>query len=65
MTKKKSIARNESEAMTMIINIQAMQTKVYGKCFEYSDFSANTCDELFELQNSLIPEYNATFTKVN
>lgn len=50
--------RDEIAAMTVICNIQAMQTKVYGKCFDYSDFASNTLDELHNLQDQLIPEYN-------
>lgn len=50
--------RDEIAAMTVICNIQAMQTKVYGKCFAYSDFSGNTLEELYDLQDQLIPEYN-------
>jgi len=53
--------RDEIKAMSVICNIQAMQTKIYGKCFSYSAFASNTLDELHELQDSLIPEYNATF----
>ncbi len=49
------------EAQTIIINIQMMQDKVHGKHFEYSDFSGNTIDELRELQEQMIKEYNATF----
>lgn len=53
--------RNEVAAMTVICNIQAMQNKVYGKCFDYSDFASNTLDELYNLQDQLITEYNDTF----
>lgn len=63
----KTIAiRDEIQAMTIICNIQAMQNVIYGKSFEYADFSANTIAELYNLQNSLIEEYNnAVITKVN
>ena len=38
-----------------------MQTKIYGKQFEYKQFKGNSIEELRELQNSLIVEYNNTF----
>jgi hypothetical protein len=53
--------RNEIEAMAIICNIQMMQTKIYGKQFEYKEFSSNSIYELRELQNNLITEYNKTF----
>lgn len=53
--------RNEIEAMTVIINIQMMQDKVYGKRFEYDDFKGNSIEELRELQDKMIIEYNNTF----
>jgi len=55
--------RDEAEAMTIIINIQMMQDKVHGKHFEYYQFNGNTIEELRELQEAMIKEYNATFTK--
>lgn len=54
--------RNEFEAMTIICNIQMMQDKVYGSRFEYDQFNGNTIEELRELQEKMIKEYNATFT---
>ena len=48
----------EVEAMTVICNIQAMQTRLYGKCFDYDQFNGNTFEELRNLQDTLIPEYN-------
>lgn len=53
--------QEEIHAMTVIINIQMMQNKVYGKRFEYHQFNANTLEELYELQDQLIKEYNQTF----
>ena len=57
--------RNEILAMTIICNIQVMQTKVYGKQFEYKQFNGNSIAELEDLQERMIVEYNATFKKVN
>lgn len=53
--------RNEIEAMPVIINIQMMQDKVYGKHFEYYQFNGNTIEELRELQDAMIKEYNESF----
>lgn len=54
----KKQARPEIEAMYVIINIQQMQKVIYGKSFAYDDFNANTIEELRNLQDKLIPEYN-------
>ena len=54
-------AQEEMQAMTVITNIQVMQEKVYGKRFEYHQFNGNTLEELYELQDQLIKEYNQTF----
>ena len=53
----------EIQAMDVIINIQTMQKKIYGKLFDHNDFNGNSLDELYELQSSLIPEWNKTFVK--
>jgi hypothetical protein len=53
--------RNEIEAMGIICNIQMMQNKIYGYQFEYDKFNGNSLEELRELQNNLINEYNKTF----
>jgi len=53
--------RNEIEAMGVIVNIQMMQEKVYGKKFEYKQFKDNTIEELRNLQDRMIIEYNNTF----
>ena len=50
--------RNEIEAMNIIINIQTMQNYIHGECFDYSDFSSNTIDDLRNLQDEMIKEYN-------
>lgn len=55
----KKEARNEAEAMTIIINIQTIQEKVHGKRFEYEDFEANSIDELRLLQDIMVAEWNA------
>jgi len=52
--------RNEIEAMTIIINIQMMQNKIYGSSFEHSFFEVNTIDELRTLQSDLLIQYNKT-----
>lgn len=57
-------SRNEIEAMTIICNIQMMQEKVYGSKFEYYQFNGNTIDELRDLQDSIIKEYNASLTQL-
>lgn len=57
-TSKTIAIRDEIQAMIIICNIQAMQKVIHGKSFEYSDFACNTIDDLYELQNSLIEEYN-------
>ena len=61
MTTKKTSRKNweeEVEAITVIGNIQAMQTSLYGQCFDFDKFNGNTLDELRNLQDKLIPEYN-------
>ena len=61
MTTKKTSRKNweeEAEAITVIGNIQAMQTSLYGQCFDFDKFNGNTLDELRNLQDKLIPEYN-------
>lgn len=65
MKSNKSVRRpsEEVEAMTIIINIQAMQEKIQGKRFEYEQFNGNTLEELRELQEWLIPEYNKAVAK--
>lgn len=55
-------AQENIEAMTIIINIQTMQDKIYGKRFEYDDFNANTVEELRNLQSQLISEWNKAVT---
>ena len=50
--------RNEIEAMYIICNIQQMQKCIYSKSFAYDDFKGNTIDELRDLQNNLITDYN-------
>lgn len=55
--------RNEIEAMVIIVNIQMMQSKVYGKQFEYENFKGNSIDELRNLQDIMVIEYNNTFKK--
>lgn len=55
--------RNEIEAMQLIVNIQMMQDKVHGSHFEYPQFNGNTIEELRNLQDAMIKEYNATFKK--
>ena len=57
--------RNEIEAMTIICNIQMMQDKVYGERFDYDRFKGNSIEELRELQDQMIKEYNAALTMPN
>ena len=49
----------EAEAMTIICNIQAMQSRLYGDNFSYDSFNGNSLAELRALQDRLIPDYNA------
>jgi len=49
----------ESEAMAIICNIQDMQSRLYGDNFSYDSFNGNSLAELRELQDRLIPVYNA------
>ena len=60
----KNNSRNEIEAITIICNIQMMQDKVYSSHFEYKQFNDNSIDELMDLQDKMIVEYNNSF-KVN
>jgi hypothetical protein len=56
--------KTSPELMTVIINIQLMREKINANYDKHSDFKhleKLTDDELYELQNSLIPEYNKTF----
>ena len=53
--------RNEIEAMNIIINIQMMQKKVYDVSFSYKAFDGNSIEELRELQDKMIVEYNNSF----
>mgnify|MGYP003502686452 CR=1 FL=1 len=55
--------RNEIEAMDIIINIQMMQDKVSGEHFQYDQFSGNTIEELRNLQEIMIKQYNESFKK--
>lgn len=55
--------RNETEAMTIICNIQNMQRIAYGNCFEYNDFDGNSIEELRKLQDEMIPIYNNSINK--
>ena len=61
MQKNKTSRKNweeEAEAITLIGNIQAMQTSLYGQCFDFDKFNGNTLEELRIIQDKLIPEYN-------
>lgn len=49
--------------MNIIVNIQMMQDKVYGKKFEYNQFKNNTIEELYKLQDEMIKEYNNSLKK--
>ena len=42
----------------IIVNIQTMQEKIYKRRFSFEEFQGNTLDELRELQNNLIDEWN-------
>lgn len=50
------------EAMQLIINIQTMQERIYKRRFSFQEFQGNTLDELRELQNNIINEWNKTLT---
>ena len=51
------------QAMQLIINIQTMQEKIYKRRFNFEEFQGNTLDELMELQNNIIEEWNNTIKK--
>jgi hypothetical protein len=53
--------RNEIEAMGVIVNIQMMQEKVNGKSWEYKQFKNYDIEQLRNLQDKMIVEYNNTF----
>lgn len=46
------------EAMQLIINIQTMQERIYKRRFSFEEFQGNTLNELRELQNNIINEWN-------
>ena len=48
------------QAMQIIVNIQTMQEKIYKRRLNFEEFQGNTLDELMELQNNLIDEWNNT-----
>ena len=54
---------NEIEAMQVICNIQVMQEKIDGTKLPYKYFSKFSCDELHEMQNNLINDYNSSLSK--
>lgn len=49
--------KDHPELMTVIINIQNM-TKKIGKEIPFTELENKNSDELHELQDELIPEYN-------
>ena len=51
------------QAMQIIVNIQTMQEKIYKRRFSFEEFQGNTLDELMELQNNIIEEWNNTIKK--
>ena len=53
--------QQEIEAMTIICNIQMMQTKIKGTQDAYKDFNNFSIEDLREFQDSCITKYNATF----
>lgn len=55
--------QNNPELMTRICNIQAMKGKInpdYDQFADFKNLEKLTEDKLWELQNSLIIEYNKT-----
>ncbi len=56
--------KTNPELMNVIINIQNMKTKINPKYDRFSDFGnleKLTENQLYRLQDRLIPEYNKTF----
>ena len=53
----------QNEAMTIICNIRMMQEKTFGEAFPFKSFQSNTIEELRNLQEIAIKEYNKTFVK--
>lgn len=57
----KSTTKNNPELMTVVCNIQAIKSKInpnYDSVSDFSKLDKLTGEELYEIQDSLIPEYN-------
>lgn len=57
--------KNNPELMIVICNIQNLKSKIYSDYDPYSDFKnleKLTSDQLYNLQDQLIPEYNKALT---
>lgn len=65
MKNARKTAEENIQSMSVIINIQMMQERIYGKSFEYNQFNGNTLDELYDLQNKMIEIYNNHLRTIN
>ena len=61
---RKTIAE-EIEAMQIIINIQTIQEKTLGSSFDYDSFNGNSIEELRNLQEIALKDWNNTFKTPN
>lgn len=52
-------------AMTVICNIQQLQKAIWGENATYEQYKNNSVEELREMQNELIKEYNQKFKDKN
>jgi len=55
----------EIEAMQIICNIQTIQKKTTGSSFDYDSFNGNSIEELRNLQEIAIKDWNNTFKTAN
>jgi len=53
------------QQMDCIINIQTMQTVIYGKKWDLKLFASYSYDSLHDLQNDIIPLYNKAIAAKN
>ena len=51
--------------MTVICNIQQLQKAIWGENATYEQYKNNSVEELREMQNELIKEYNQKFKDKN
>lgn len=54
-------AQEQIQAMAVIVNLQMMEEKISGRRPEYKEYKRMSLEELHELQEQKIKEYNNTF----